>query len=166
MQQGSGKTLAFGLPIIQQLLAEGSGEGEHQARTRMPPSPLRALILLPTRELALQVTISAGMRLLISAACQLQETLLPLRALILLPTRELTLQVITARLGGASFLENLLHVSCKTRCCHCKCSSSAKSPVALEAQLTCSARVILLLRGSMSWQQVCKCKLRLQPTLS
>ena len=55
--QGSGKTLAFGLPIIQRLLAEGAGEGDgHVPRTATPPSPLRGLILLPTRELALQVT--------------------------------------------------------------------------------------------------------------
>ena len=54
--QGSGKTLAFGLPIIQRLLAEGGGEaGGHAPRTATPPSPLRGLILLPTRELALQV---------------------------------------------------------------------------------------------------------------
>ena len=55
--QGSGKTLAFGLPIIQRLLAEGAGQGGgHAPRTATPPSPLRGLILLPTRELALQVT--------------------------------------------------------------------------------------------------------------
>lgn len=58
--QGSGKTLAFGLPIIQQLLADGGGEAAgHSPRSRMPPSPLRALILLPTRELALQVIVHA-----------------------------------------------------------------------------------------------------------
>jgi len=57
-QTGSGKTLAFGIPIIHCLLAEkdatrtsmskeAEGEGEGK---------LRAVILVPTRELALQVT--------------------------------------------------------------------------------------------------------------
>jgi DEAD/DEAH box helicase len=69
--QGSGKTLAFGLPIIQQLLAEGSGEaGGHAPRTATPPSPLRGLILLPTRELALQV--SCGF---FPCTCESTETL-------------------------------------------------------------------------------------------
>ena len=39
-QTGTGKTLAFGIPLIQQLLKSGKGKG---------------LIVLPTRELALQV---------------------------------------------------------------------------------------------------------------
>ena len=61
--QGSGKTLAFGLPILQLLHSEahandaadaGHSEagGQSQQRGR---TPLRALILEPTRELALQV---------------------------------------------------------------------------------------------------------------
>ncbi|TMW63900.1 hypothetical protein Poli38472_014810 [Pythium oligandrum] len=41
---GSGKTLAFGLPIVETLLTE-----------KRPPKDPRALILLPTRELAIQV---------------------------------------------------------------------------------------------------------------
>lgn len=41
--------------MLQQLLAEGAGCPELAPRSRMPPSPLRGLILLPTRELALQV---------------------------------------------------------------------------------------------------------------
>ena len=44
---GSGKTLAFGLPIAQRL--------RQSARTRQPRRP-RALVLVPTRELALQVS--------------------------------------------------------------------------------------------------------------
>jgi ATP-dependent RNA helicase RhlE len=44
-QTGSGKTAAFGLPILQQLLSHA----DQRART------LRALILVPTRELAVQV---------------------------------------------------------------------------------------------------------------
>src|SRR5271157_5486570 len=41
-QTGTGKTLAFGIPLIQQILKAGKGKG---------------LIVLPTRELALQVEI-------------------------------------------------------------------------------------------------------------
>lgn len=44
-QTGTGKTAAFAIPILQLLSAEG-----HNART-----PIRALILTPTRELALQI---------------------------------------------------------------------------------------------------------------
>src|SRR5262245_23983418 len=45
-QTGTGKTAAFGLPMIQRLVAERGG-----ARTRRP----RGLVLVPTRELAVQV---------------------------------------------------------------------------------------------------------------
>jgi ATP-dependent RNA helicase DDX24/MAK5 len=57
-QTGSGKTLGFGIPIIHCLLAE-----KDAARTRMNKEAegegegkLRAVIMVPTRELALQVT--------------------------------------------------------------------------------------------------------------
>ncbi|HEY4495127.1 MAG TPA: DEAD/DEAH box helicase, partial [Candidatus Paceibacterota bacterium] len=40
-QTGTGKTLAFGIPLVQQILKAGKGKG---------------LIILPTRELALQVS--------------------------------------------------------------------------------------------------------------
>ena len=46
-QTGSGKTLAFGLPMLARLLADSSG--------RVPRRP-RALVLVPTRELAMQVS--------------------------------------------------------------------------------------------------------------
>jgi superfamily II DNA/RNA helicase len=46
-QTGSGKTLAFGLPLVARLAADGA--------TRTPGAP-RGLVLVPTRELALQVT--------------------------------------------------------------------------------------------------------------
>ena len=49
--QGSGKTLAFGLPIMQRLLLN-----KEESATDVP-NKLKALILAPTRELALQVLI-------------------------------------------------------------------------------------------------------------
>lgn len=45
-QTGTGKTAAFGIPLLQRLMTEGSVAGANQAR---------ALILVPTRELAEQV---------------------------------------------------------------------------------------------------------------
>ncbi|MFM2045491.1 MAG: hypothetical protein RLY86_4067 [Pseudomonadota bacterium] len=58
-QTGTGKTAAFGLPILHRLAAEG---------IRPKPRQIRALILTPTRELALQVgeafeTFGAGLKL-------------------------------------------------------------------------------------------------------
>jgi superfamily II DNA/RNA helicase len=50
---GSGKTLAFGLPLLQRTAAALGGEGP--ARSRGHPARPRALVLLPTRELAVQV---------------------------------------------------------------------------------------------------------------
>ncbi|MSW97550.1 MAG: DEAD/DEAH box helicase [Actinobacteria bacterium] len=45
---GSGKTIAFGAPLVERLLADGP-QGRKQGR------PARALILAPTRELAMQI---------------------------------------------------------------------------------------------------------------
>ena len=47
--QGSGKTLAFGLPILQRIMLYKEEAADDE------PTRLRALILAPTRELALQV---------------------------------------------------------------------------------------------------------------
>ncbi|AEG10331.1 DEAD/DEAH box helicase domain protein [Shewanella baltica OS183] len=53
-QTGSGKTLAFGLPLLQQLLLQQ--QTQLQGTKSVPPSNALALVLVPTRELALQVT--------------------------------------------------------------------------------------------------------------
>lgn len=51
-QTGSGKTLAFGLPLLQQILLQ---QQTQCTKSVQPPNAL-ALVLVPTRELALQVT--------------------------------------------------------------------------------------------------------------
>jgi ATP-dependent RNA helicase RhlE len=51
-QTGTGKTAAFGLPLLQNLVEEAArNKGEMRAKPRHP----RSLILAPTRELALQI---------------------------------------------------------------------------------------------------------------
>ncbi|KAL5132901.1 DEAD-box ATP-dependent RNA helicase 13 [Glycine soja] len=61
-ETGSGKTLAFGLPILQRLLEEGEKaanmdeERGEEPEKYAPTGFLRALIIAPTRELALQVS--------------------------------------------------------------------------------------------------------------
>ncbi|MCU8038007.1 DEAD/DEAH box helicase [Shewanella oncorhynchi] len=52
-QTGSGKTLAFGLPLLQQLLQR---QTQLQGTKSVQPPNALALVLVPTRELALQVT--------------------------------------------------------------------------------------------------------------
>jgi len=46
---GSGKTIAFGAPLVERLMAEGNGKRREHGRAP------RAMILAPTRELALQI---------------------------------------------------------------------------------------------------------------
>ncbi|KAL7505460.1 hypothetical protein ACHAXN_002943 [Cyclotella atomus] len=55
---GSGKTLSYGLPILQWLLenADKGGTSDDNAVEKVKRLPLQALILVPTRELAIQVT--------------------------------------------------------------------------------------------------------------
>jgi ATP-dependent RNA helicase RhlE len=53
-QTGTGKTAAFALPIIQHLLARATAAGSPAAK-KLPRAAIRALILAPTRELALQI---------------------------------------------------------------------------------------------------------------
>ncbi|KAK9146246.1 hypothetical protein Sjap_006149 [Stephania japonica] len=59
-ETGSGKTLAFGLPILQRLLEEQEkatkSQNEIEVEKDNVGSSLRALIITPTRELALQVS--------------------------------------------------------------------------------------------------------------
>ncbi|WP_413494709.1 DEAD/DEAH box helicase [Shewanella baltica] len=53
-QTGSGKTLAFGLPLLQQLLLQQ--QTQLQGAKSVQALNAQALVLVPTRELALQVT--------------------------------------------------------------------------------------------------------------
>ncbi|QCE02784.1 ATP-dependent RNA helicase DDX24/MA [Vigna unguiculata] len=57
-ETGSGKTLAFGLPILQRILEEREKDANmvEEPGKYSPKGVLRALIIAPTRELALQVT--------------------------------------------------------------------------------------------------------------
>ena len=53
---GSGKTLAYLLPLVERLRAEEFAAGEEGAAALRRPKRPRALVLVPTRELAMQVS--------------------------------------------------------------------------------------------------------------
>ena len=75
-QTGSGKTLAYALPILHHLLNEQerkSAEPKDAEASNDGPKPLAALILTPTRELALQVSKSISS--LIFACCPSEDSL-------------------------------------------------------------------------------------------
>ncbi|OBZ67324.1 ATP-dependent RNA helicase MAK5 [Grifola frondosa] len=55
-ETGSGKTLAYGLPILHYLLTQAASLPSFSNSNPRPRRDLRALILAPTRELALQVS--------------------------------------------------------------------------------------------------------------
>ncbi|KAI0701340.1 P-loop containing nucleoside triphosphate hydrolase protein [Cytidiella melzeri] len=65
-QTGSGKTLAYGLPVLNRLL----GDATAKARASQSRRPVRALVLAPTRELALQVSshLNACMNSILSSS--------------------------------------------------------------------------------------------------
>ncbi|WP_394553285.1 DEAD/DEAH box helicase [Agromyces sp. MMS24-JH15] len=52
---GSGKTIAFGAPTVERLMQQWAGQGDGERRKRAMGRSPRALILAPTRELALQI---------------------------------------------------------------------------------------------------------------
>ncbi len=54
-QTGTGKTAAFALPILQRLAASSNGHRPNGQRRARPARPTRALVLSPTRELAIQI---------------------------------------------------------------------------------------------------------------
>jgi len=58
-QTGTGKTAAFALPILQYLAGSSNGHRSGERRGR-PARPTRALVLSPTRELAIQIGDSFG----------------------------------------------------------------------------------------------------------
>ncbi len=71
-QTGSGKTLAYGLPILNYLFHNAENVASAPIHGDVPP-PLGALILCPTRELALQV--SAHLTDVIRSSCLVDDTL-------------------------------------------------------------------------------------------
>ncbi len=54
-ETGSGKTVAFCLPLLQRSLAQAQAQTGSVSRTTRPTRNLKALVLVPTRELAVQV---------------------------------------------------------------------------------------------------------------
>ncbi len=57
-QTGTGKTAAFAIPILQRLYEEQGAAGHVKTAGQKDTKPIRALILSPTRELALQISES------------------------------------------------------------------------------------------------------------
>jgi ATP-dependent RNA helicase RhlE len=57
-QTGTGKTAAFALPILQRLSADAGGRRPEYRNGKGRRRPIRALVLAPTRELAIQIADS------------------------------------------------------------------------------------------------------------
>ncbi|KAK0555614.1 ATP-dependent RNA helicase [Tilletia horrida] len=101
-QTGSGKTMAYGLPILNHFLQnilDGSDQNAHTMGDDADIRPLTALILTPTRELAIQV--SEHLQALVTATAQVNSATESLRASGLLRHNGKWISIVTV-CGGMS----------------------------------------------------------------